>query len=103
MPRIAKRYLQCVGYIYPDKESAQSDKPHGGSGFIVARQVDGGIQTFVITNLHVIDKLPNPVIRLNRVTLEPELFLTNRARWIAHPEGDDLAAYQLDVSPDDYK
>jgi hypothetical protein len=48
MPRIAKRYLQCVGYIYPDKESAQTDKAHGGSCFIVARLVDGGFQTFVI-------------------------------------------------------
>jgi len=54
--------------------------------------------TFVVTNRHVIEKMANPIIRLNQYVEEPALFATNRARWKDHPEGDDVSIYQLDVS-----
>jgi hypothetical protein len=31
------------------------------------------------------------------------MFATNRARWKDHPDGDDLAAYQLDISAEEYR
>lgn len=102
MPRIAKRFLDCVVYIYPDEESAASDKGFGGSGFVVARYVTGGYQTFIVTNRHVIDNALDPVIRLNRIAGDAETFPTNRSWWRHHPDGDDLSAYQLDVSAQDH-
>jgi hypothetical protein len=97
MPRIAKLFLQTVVYIYRDQESAKADKVGGGTGFLVARLVDGGYQTFVVTNRHVIEKMANPVIRLNQYADEPALYATNRARWKDHPKGDDISVYQLDM------
>jgi len=91
MPRIAKRFLDCVVYVYPHRVAADSDQPFGGSGSIVARRVEGGYQTFIVTNRHVIGKLPNPVVRLNRMQGGTATFETNLARWIAHPDGDDLS------------
>ena len=103
MPRIAKLYLQTVVYIYRNQESAEADTGGGGSGFLVARLVDGGYQTFVVTNRHVIDKLANPVIRLNQNAGEPALYATNRARWKDHPEGDDISVYQLDMLAEEHR
>jgi Trypsin-like peptidase domain len=103
MPRIAKRFLDCVVYIYPDEKSALSDQGFGGSGFVVARHVSGGYQTFVVTNRHVIEGALDPVIRLNRVSGGTESFPTNRSWWKHHPEGDDLSAYQLDISAYDHR
>jgi hypothetical protein len=102
MGRIAAKFLDCVVYIYPDKQAADSDERVGGSGFIVARQVVGGFQTFIITNRHVIKDVPNPVIRLNRRGGGLELFPTNLQRWTHHPEGDDISAIQIDVSAEDH-
>jgi hypothetical protein len=102
MPRMAKQFLDCVVYIYPDKAAADADEAFGGSGFVVARHVKGGYQTFIVTNRHVIDKIPNPIIRLNRMAGGTETFATNIARWINHPDGDDLSAYQLDMSAEDH-
>ena len=103
MPRIATRYLRTVVYIYRDQESAKADAIGGGTGFFVGRLVDGGYQTFVVTNRHVIEKMANPVIRLNRSSGEPALFATNRARWKDHPEGDDVSVYQLDMSEKEHR
>src|ERR1035441_138718 len=103
MPRIAKRFLDCVVYIYPDQRSAAADEGFGGSGFVVARYVSGGYQTFVVTNRHVIEGALDPIIRLNRINGGTESFPTNRSWWKHHPDGDDLSAYQLDISTQDHK
>jgi hypothetical protein len=44
----------------------------------------------------------NPVVRLNTSSGCTESFATNFDRWIHHPDGDDLSAYQLDVSAKDH-
>ena len=103
MPRIAKRWLEAIVYIYADKASAEQDKPGGGTGFIVGRRLPGGYQTFVVTNRHVIEKMANPVIRLNGCTGQPALFPTNRLRWEDHPDGDDVSMYQLDINVDEHR
>jgi hypothetical protein len=115
MPRIAKRFLDCVVYIYPNRSAADADQGYGGTGFVVARRVEGGYQTLIITNRHVIENKANqvidhaieakanPVIRLNHMNGRAETFPTNRDRWKNHPDGDDLSAYQLDVSAEDHK
>lgn len=98
MPRIPKSWLKLVVFIYSDKAKATSDEKGSGTGFFVGRRVEGGWQSFVVTNRHVIDKLKNPVIRLNQVgTEQPDLYDTNRSRWIDHPNGDDLSVYPLNM------
>jgi hypothetical protein len=98
MPRIPKSWLKLVVFIYADKASALGDQKGGGTGFFVGRQVQGGWQTFIITNRHVIDKKQNPVIRLNQMGTDvPDLCVTNRSRWIDHPDGDDLSVYPVDL------
>jgi hypothetical protein len=98
VPRIPKSWLKLVVFIYPDQTKALGDQKGGGTGFFVGRPVEAGWQTFIVTNRHVIDKLQNPVIRLNKVgTEEPDLCITNRSRWIDHPSGDDLSVYPLDM------
>ena len=103
MPRIARRFLDCVVYIYPDEKSAASDEGFGGSGFVVARRVGAGYQTFVVTNRHVIEDSLDPVVRLNRINGDTKSFPTNRSWWKHHPEGDDLSAYQIEISTQDHK
>jgi hypothetical protein len=103
MGRIPRRYLDCIVYIYPSEQAAQSDEQRvGGSGFIVARVVPSGYQTFVLTNRHVINEIKNPVIRLNRMDGGVETFVTNILRWKNHPAGDDVSATQIDMSADDH-
>jgi hypothetical protein len=95
VPRIPRKWLEVVVFIYPDKKKAADDLQGGGTGFFVSREVPGGWQSFVVTNRHVIEKHQNPVIRLNLIgTSEMEVFVTNRARWVDHPGGDDLSVLE---------
>jgi len=98
MARIPESYLGCVAYIYPNRQAAEDGERAGGSGFIVARRVEGADTTFFVTNRHVIDKAANPFIRINKVGGGVEPFETNRLRWKDHPDGDDVSAIQIDVS-----
>jgi len=88
--RIARDYLQCVVYIYPDEASAYEGKWAGGSGFLVHSERHGG--DFVVTNRHVIKEMNAPVVRVSCKDGTPDVILTNPHRWLNHPEGDDVAA-----------
>jgi hypothetical protein len=104
VPRIPKKWLEAVVFIYTDKQKAAEDLRGGGTGFFVSREVPGGWQSFVVTNRHVIEKHQNPVIRLNLIgTSEMEVCITNRARWVDHPAGDDLSVYPVDLEPGLYR
>jgi hypothetical protein len=50
VPRIPKKWLEVVVFIYPDKKKAADDLQGGGTGFFVSREVPGGWQSFVVTN-----------------------------------------------------
>ena len=54
MPRIPRSWLKFVVFIYPDKTKALGDQKGGGTGFFVARQVEKGWQSFVVTNRHAV-------------------------------------------------
>jgi len=100
VPRVPKKWLEAVVFIYPNREKAAKDLQGGGTGFFVSREVPGGWQSFVVTSRHVIEKHQNPVIRLNLIgTSEMEVCITNRARWVDHPAGDDLSVNPLDLEP----
>lgn len=106
---ITKPYLDSVLYIYPTKKAAESagDKQLGGSGFVVGYALavnNDTVQLYAVTNRHVIERHANPAIRINTSSIEEEwtVLETNANRWVKHPEGDDLAAYPLDINEGDY-
>lgn len=104
--RIADEFLQCVVYVYPDQPSAQEGKQAGGSGFLVRPtwithdKIDG---IFVVTNRHVIEKMKNPVLRVNRHDCHVDIIETNKNRWRIHPDGDDIAALRFDALSEEHQ
>ena len=95
--RIPDEFLQCVIYIYPNREAAREGKEVGGSGFLVyfPTPTEHMDRVFVVTNRHVIEDLEAPVVRVNRADGTFDTIETNGNRWKVHPEGDDVAALQL--------
>jgi Trypsin-like peptidase domain len=92
--RIGDEFLECVVYIYPNEEDANDGREAGGSGFLVnfPTPEEGKDRVFVVTNRHVIEHLPAPVVRVNRTDGSFDSIRTNKIAWKIHPEGDDIAA-----------
>jgi hypothetical protein len=101
--RISDEYRQCVVYIFPSREAAESGARAGGSGFIVARNRGDSPQSFLITARHVLDDMSDPFIRMNKEDGEPDIFRTPASWWKDHPDGDDVAAAQIALSGGDRK
>lgn len=105
--RIAEEYLQCVVYLYPDEESAHAGKWTGGSGFLVHSEWTDGENSkaadFVVTNRHVVEKMRDPVVRMNRTDGTVEAIKTNRNRWQSHPAGDDVSALRFEGFSEEHK
>jgi hypothetical protein len=101
---IPQAYLDCAVYIYRTKADAKTGSLSGGSGFLTAIPLEINKEKhklYVVTARHVIDKMKNPIVRLNLKAGGSEPLETNRARWIDHPDGDDLSVYPLPIEPDD--
>jgi hypothetical protein len=98
--------LNCAVYIYPSKESATvGELSSGGSGvsvFVPLKENQDAGQIYVVTARHVIEKMRNPVLRINKNKTGGgmDCFETNRSRWVDHPDGDDLAALPIDLDPE---
>lgn len=106
---IPPEFLGCCIYIYPSEESAKSGKLSvGGSGFLVGvplKENTSYIQFYAVTNRHVIEKIPNPVLRLNTYAGKFECLKTNRLRWKNHDGADspdDLAVCPIEIDPKDH-
>jgi hypothetical protein len=95
--RIDDEYLQCVVYVYPSIQAAEEGKEFGGSGFLVSFPTPIGdrIRVFVVTNRHVIEKVANPVVRVNRTDGAFDSIRTKNEDWKIHPDGDDIAAIEF--------
>ena len=105
MLRISDQFLDCSLYIYESMQTAESGTPSGGSGFLVGVPLlanPAEFQLYVVTNRHVIEKLRNPVLRLNAVTGGARCLETNALRWVSNNE-DDLAVLPLDIAEENYK
>ena len=105
MPRIHDAYLDCVVYVYPTEVDAEDGTRAGGSGFLVGVPSTGLKQNFwflyAVTNKHVIKG--GTVLRMNTRAGEKSIVPTTRTSWIAHPDGDDLAACLISFDPKDIK
>ena len=105
MPRIHDAYLDCVVYVYPTEVDAEDGTRAGGSGFLVGVPSTGLKQNFwflyAVTNQHVIKG--GTVLRMNTRAGEKSIAPTTRTSWIAHPDGDDLAACLISFDPKDIK
>lgn len=102
MPRIADAFIDNAVYIYSSQEDAESGKAVGGSGFLVHVpfvETENMQQTYVVTNSHVINQTPRPVIRLNRIDGSVLGLVTNQQDWTVHPDGDDVAVMPIPSDP----
>jgi hypothetical protein len=80
--------------------SAKTDYPSGGgSGFLVQVTLPQNhefCQLYVVTASHVVNAMPNPVLRFNLVAGGFESLSTNRNRWMFGAESD-IAVLPIDV------
>jgi len=102
MPAIPGEALDCIVYLYPDIDSANSGRRAGGCGFVVAiASGQAGLAfAYVVTNSHVIREGRSPVVRVN--TRDGKFQIINKTDefWIHHPSGDDLAVLSLNFEYD---
>jgi hypothetical protein len=101
---VSQAYLNCCLYIYPSKKSAQDGAESGGSGFVAAVPADEVPRQhiYAVTAKHVIEKMSQPVLRINLVGGGFECLETNGARWIK-AESSDLAVLSIDLEYENYR
>ena len=103
--RIPPAYELCSVYIYKTVKKSDAGENSGGSGFIVRFPFQHNIeeyQLYVITNRHVIEKMAEPVLRLNDISGKSQSQKTNKDRW-AISKTDDLAAYPLIILEEEFQ
>ena len=102
MPRIPDGILESVIYVYPSVVDAQNGESTGGTGFLVAvecQRYNGVPATiYAVTNSHVIREGQSPIVRLNTHNNRTEVLRLDTSTWMHHPEGDDVAICQLELS-----
>lgn len=108
MVPIPPEFLESCVYVYRSKYDAENGVPDGGgTGFavgVVLKNNTDFYQLYIVTCRHVIEGMTSPTIRVNLRPPPPahtaessECFETNGARWIFHPEGDDLAVLPFEL------
>lgn len=101
MPTIARDILDCVIYLYPSEAGAVKGVDAGGTGFLVGipARHDGQQweHLYAVTNAHVVgageDEGRSPVIRLNTLQGDMDVYPSDFDSWIPHPKGADLAVH----------
>lgn len=95
MPRIPDQLIDCVVFLYRSVDDAKNRRKLGGTGFIVGRPMEGvnWHVPYLVSNWHVALGGGASVASVNRKDgYPPAIFDLEPADWIAHPDGDDLAA-----------
>ena len=103
MLRINDSFLDCVVYVYPSEDTAQSGRFSGGTGFLVRIPSMGPRESFtyldsphfhyVVTSKHILESVPGKdvFIRLNNQQGQFEVKRIPKRSWESS-EDDDLAA-----------
>ncbi len=104
MPRLPDDLTDTAVYLYATEQAAREGSGQGGTGFItgVRANVVGNQDYFfryAVTNAHVIVN-GFPVVRLNRLDGRMGILNFDKAKWITHPNGDDVAVYPFSVAED---
>jgi hypothetical protein len=96
VPRIPDRLQRAIVYLYPTAEAARTGTGAGGTGFVVALRGEHRADPFLylITNIHVANG-GNRTLRVNTTDGGVEILEIPSAKWVNHPEGDDIAACLL--------
>lgn len=101
MPTIPPEVLDCAVYLYSSPEAARSGERAGGSGFLVMVPLPGHEEEagtfYVVTNAHVVGS-GFCCVRLNTAVGGHDSIEIADENWIRHPEGDDLAIAEIDLS-----
>jgi hypothetical protein len=97
---IPQAYLDCCEYIYKTRVDAEAGALTGGSGFFVGAKLEenkDSTQLYVVTAKHVLRGMEHPVLRVNVAEGGVDYLTTDRASWVGHPDGDDLAVCQIEI------
>lgn len=96
MPRVPDWAVPSIVYVFPDEAAARTDDHLGGTGFLVGisgRAGDGWTHVYAITARHIAASLPTPTLRFSRPP--GAIRRTDRASWLFHDDGDEVAACWL--------
>jgi hypothetical protein len=92
MPRLPAKIINCVFYLYPDRESALTGRDFGGTGFLVSMaRKDGSLFVYGVSNHHVAVRDGCSVIRLNTLDGDVDVIELGPEDWNFIPQGDDVA------------
>ncbi len=103
MPGIPPEVRECAIYLYASEEAADTGQQAGGSGFLVIVPVAGHEEEaatfYAVTNAHVVGS-GFTCVRLNTVDGGHRSVVLRDEGWVRHPDGDDLAIAEIDLSTD---
>jgi hypothetical protein len=99
MPKLPRRMLDTVFYLYKNKADALKGSDIGGTGFFLAMRSkqfpDRITYIYGVTNWHVAVKRGYSVIRINTTDGPPEILEYGPEDWEFIPDGSDVAAVEL--------
>jgi hypothetical protein len=97
VPRINDSMLDCVFYLYCNREGAEKGENSGGTGFWVAYESDkvpNAYWIFAVSNKHVVAEIGASVIRVNTKEGGVDIFEIEPHEWF-FTHDDDLAIIHI--------
>jgi hypothetical protein len=103
---VPQSFLNSCIYIYPSKAHAKQAANAGGTGFLVVVPIPSETklawELYAVSADHVLDDMPNPVLRVNFVKGGFDTVETNRNRWQRWKDAD-LAACPVELEYQEHK
>ena len=107
MPRVPKRLIDSVVFLYESEEAAYAGAKTGGTGYLTSIPFSTGgpgiwhAHLYLVTNSHVADHGGSVSVRINTKSGGIEVLTIPREKWTHHPDGDDIAVVSMeDLSSD---
>ena len=97
MPRIPRRVINSVFYLYESREDAEQGKKPGGTGFIVQYNERPGLHLYGVTNWHVACQGCS-VIRINTKDGGTDIIDLDPSEWHFVPGKHDIAVVPLNLN-----
>jgi hypothetical protein len=103
MPTIPPPVLDTSIYLYPSEEAADGGERAGGSGFLVAVELEGYpvVTHYAVTNAHVAGNGATTV-RLNTKEGRHASIHIPDEQWFRHPDGDDVVIAEIGL-PEEFR
>jgi hypothetical protein len=97
VPKIPSNVLDCVFYLYRDRQSAERGEHFGGTGFLVGELGGDPTRWFVygVTNWHVAVRDGFSVMRMNIRGGGSDIIEFNPEDWRFSPKADDVCISPL--------